>query len=651
MAKLIHAVNLKLFQDASKGWDDPNNNNYYSIAFTDDGHIVTHGKVFTAPIGSLPIQNITTGTHNINNEDVKTPLSVSNSEGVFTITHDLMSTPATDSYKGGQIDNDKNLSTFGIYVDDFGHTSITNFYNVDIAQVRQKLQKGDTSHYYLLGASQTVKDSDGSGKSFYGSTHFYQDAYVSNGSLYANTFYFKNGGTYQDVATNFLPISEVTNGRTDAYKYRAGTGIQGLVELVNDINHFNNIIDPNNTTVVENPGSAVGVSLLNQVKKDLENRISTLMSSNDAMIFIGTIKENGELISGNGMISNGSIITSGSNFKAGWTFKFNISEEDPIVKFEKWYIEQGDLLICTNDTESWNSDCFDVIQTNIDNPVTSDVKLDGIIYANNSRHLESLSFGDEGQVLKIEKKNGVPTLAWGDSVSTWRPITINDAQLGANIDLELAFTEGLKVTQDNDTKKYTITNTSPLSAAKILNFYTKQSDTSNLLVETFNPNAVNLDLVIGSGLTLTKQTKSEPESESNTIQLDHYKPTSTSTNTKLYKINMDNFGHIANSAEVTSLGIKLDNKLTFSKDDVNYEFNNSKNLTFNLGGNIQVSQSENDPNTITLNSVWRPLQAYTIDANGFTMKSISGELVFGNDFAVVENNGQSELSLVWCEIN
>jgi hypothetical protein len=63
------------------------------------------------------------------------------------------------------------------------------------------------------------------------------------------------------------------------------------------------------------------------------------MSSNDAMIFIGTIDEHGELISGNGMISKGSIITSGSNFKTGWTFKFNILGEDSIVKFEKWNIE------------------------------------------------------------------------------------------------------------------------------------------------------------------------------------------------------------------------------------------------------------------------------------------------------------------------
>mgnify|MGYP003390826601 CR=1 FL=1 len=51
-----------------------------------------------------------------------------------------MSTPDINSYKGGQIDTSNyHLSTFGIYVDAFGHTSITDFYNVDIAQVRQNL--------------------------------------------------------------------------------------------------------------------------------------------------------------------------------------------------------------------------------------------------------------------------------------------------------------------------------------------------------------------------------------------------------------------------------------------------------------------------------------------------------------------------------
>ena len=46
MAKFIHAASLAVFKKAYTGWASDTSNVYTSIALTDDGYLVTHGKTF-----------------------------------------------------------------------------------------------------------------------------------------------------------------------------------------------------------------------------------------------------------------------------------------------------------------------------------------------------------------------------------------------------------------------------------------------------------------------------------------------------------------------------------------------------------------------------------------------------------------------------
>ena len=52
MAKLIFADKLESFKTQFSGWNDSSKEAYRTIAFCEDGYIVTHGKTFRTPLGT-----------------------------------------------------------------------------------------------------------------------------------------------------------------------------------------------------------------------------------------------------------------------------------------------------------------------------------------------------------------------------------------------------------------------------------------------------------------------------------------------------------------------------------------------------------------------------------------------------------------------
>jgi len=83
-------------------------------------------------------------------------------------------------------------------------------------------------------------------------------------------------------------------------------------------------------------------------------------------------------------------------------------------------VEPGDILLCINDKGStFKGSDFTVIQNNIDGALTSADVLNGILYANNSRNIESLSFPTDGDgYLKFNASS--ETIEWVAKSTLWR---------------------------------------------------------------------------------------------------------------------------------------------------------------------------------------------------------------------------------------
>jgi hypothetical protein len=144
------------------------------------------------------------------------------------------------------------------------------------------------------------------------------------------------------------------------------------------------------------------------------------------MVFCGTLKADGTITSHNPTILP-SVIDNASNityldYKVGWTFRFveagTFNGED---------IEVGDMLIAVHakgsefDIEDWT-----VIQTNISGALTSTSNLNGILYANSSRVVNSLPFS-----AGILKYNGT-NLEFVNPNTTWRDIKVDSVSIGTN---------------------------------------------------------------------------------------------------------------------------------------------------------------------------------------------------------------------------
>lgn len=222
MAKLIFADKLESFKTQFSGWNDSSKEAYRSIAFCEDGYIVTHGKTFRTPLGTneniygLGI-NLSNGkltvsaggyttTDNIyvlTSTGNTTYITGSNSNGIASFTHvkpaDVAAKDITSTSKGSTTTTETDSSatvTGGITFDNYGHVHSAVSRNLVLNRVRATGTVTDTV-YYILGHAAS---GDSTAEAFKNT-----NVYIKNGDLYASNLYL---GSSKQSITDIISASQ-----------------------------------------------------------------------------------------------------------------------------------------------------------------------------------------------------------------------------------------------------------------------------------------------------------------------------------------------------------------------------------------------------------------------------------------------------------
>jgi len=160
------------------------------------------------------------------------------------------------------------------------------------------------------------------------------------------------------------------------------------------------------------------------------------------MVFLGTIKANGVITSHNSTVLP-TIVDNTTNidtlaYKVGWTFRFieagTFNEND---------VEIGDMLIAVKSKGSqFNINDWTIIQTNISGALTATSNLNGLLYASNSRVVNSLALSSG--VLKSDGSS----LSFVNPNTLWRSIKVDSTSIGTN-GLNLISGNAISLTRSN----------------------------------------------------------------------------------------------------------------------------------------------------------------------------------------------------------
>lgn len=669
MSKLIYSPTATILESSFSGvvnQDQATNTLYRSVAFTGDGYLYTHGqkfRLFKIDLGTIQgFQfSVTNGTaafkidnYNIGSGTVvqsvtgDSIISASTSNGVVTLTH---STPllAGGSYGG-------NLKIPILTVDAYGHvTAISEGNTIDTTKVKVN-QVSSEGFYYIPGVT-----NDNAQNPLY-SSNLYFDA---QGNLHANNIY-SNG---ESISGQFAPLSHTSVHASDQ--------VYGHV-ILSDIP--NNTLDTSQATAAT-PKSVY--SALNSAKSYTE----ALIAAQDAMIFVGTIDATGVIKAHNENVveaTDDTTTLSDIPYEVGWTFRFTTAGT-----FQGEEVEVGDMIIAiANKSLAFSMQDWTVIQTNISGALTAVSNLDGILYANGSRSVSSLAFGNG-----VLTSNGA-TISFVNPNTLWRNINVGGNSIGTN---ELSLVAGTNVTLNENNGIVTI----GLNTASIIGSSADLTITQDDIDFVYHPSAA-ATLNIGSKLSLSE--------ENDVYTLNHAEITAVTS--KFGRITTDGYGHVVQVEDVTSLanqygflikkgsntyldykgdvekvlkiisGEDIDITLTLNQDQ-ELEFTpvlthryrpisflpssstvnatvliqNNENTVFTLvgGENVTLSNtaSNGDPlsaGTLMINAedTWRNVEAYRFTSNTLSRSSIgTSSLLFSSDFLITND----ELGLCWTEID
>lgn len=437
MNKLVHALTLEGFKRKYPDWEQSISQVYKSVCFTDDGYLYTHGKIFQMlslsgenPYGldfqlnnqeltvaiagysktvNLPIIDLQTSTNEV--------FDINSSQGVYTINH--ISYLDSNTVVGPNEEINYNVNIPQLQINKYGHVIDAINRQIRIDLVKQNLSEENKYYYLLFG------DSD---QTTTGETNFNTNikANLFDGSIYAKNYYINN----VTLDKLFSPIQHAVSDTT----YGVGTNVlYGHVKLSDSTIDTSGVLS----------GIAATPKAINDALTSAKQYAKDLLSSTDAMLFVGTINGNGVIQSHSetvleDVIDGETNISNLSKYEAGWTFRFTTSG----TFIEN--VEPGDMLICINNKqEEFNYSDFTIIQNNIDGAVIKSQNLieNSIILGSGIGSIKSLPNGSNDQVLKI--KNGIPT--WDIDINTWRPvkyagITLDDNQTALEFKAEGATT-------------------------------------------------------------------------------------------------------------------------------------------------------------------------------------------------------------------
>lgn len=425
---LLHAVSLDALKNKYPDYADASSPIFKSVAFTDNGYLYTHGKIYQMALigvdnpwqlsvtygsGSLSVslvnttpQSVTLPVYDLKGDSF---LSTANDNGKWTISHKTL---YTIDQSAGSVGVDT-IQLPIITTDLAGHIKNITSSQVNINYVLQTASTSNTAYKLLFG--------DG----------------TTSGTLYDTTLFY-NPSTHSLGVTNLAVSGEFTIGGSalgnlyaplSHVNVLADASVLGHVKLSDKID---NTISGTDTVVTA--GYAATPKAVYDALTAAKTYAKDILGNTSAMMFAGTVNESGVILSHNSeLISTG--ITDGTtniseltNYKAGWTFRVTTNTTGTISGIG--VVEDGDMLISTKANSVYTASDFTVIQANLNGAVTSTAtSLDGILYGTGNRTVTSLN-GTSGLILQANGSGNAPT--WIDPKSIYRPITIDTTSIGTS---------------------------------------------------------------------------------------------------------------------------------------------------------------------------------------------------------------------------
>lgn len=700
-SKLIFSKSWEQLAKQFANWNQGSNDNpiYYSIAFTDDGYLATHGKRFKLTNadggdgagGALSLAgNVLTYTdalgiaHNVTlpliqakGEDGN-PVAVSTADSVATIKLNTISGLAESATFGAS--SATSITVPKITVDQYGRiTAAQNATAVAVDKITQTAVSGETGKYYLLGRKQDLGDATTLADSVYN-----KDVYYNGSALVAPAL--AEGSEL--LSSKYVKLSDAFDKSGDAYQFTADDSHRGTVYLT----------DSYISTVTNTAASPKAVDNALTAAKSYANE---LFATNDAMIFAGTINAAGELVSKNSALSITATNIADVTGKSGWTFKFENAGTISINGVSHNY-EAGDMLVCTSDDKKISQGGWTIIQANIDGAVTAADAFAGIglVVSTGAGRSVSLFNYPGGQTAKILKATSAG-LTWADDIDTHRTVKVGTTIVCSADDVQTALNfvagDGIEIIGTEGAGTVTIKNTSALSSALALSILANSGDS----VGTYNPFDTALSLKAGAGL--------EAVVVEGAVEFKHSNNIAAQTTAKLGAIKYDAQGHITGFSEVTALknpyaltignntdkitydgsaamaldivgsgdlaitksvtasGITYTGSLTHKYKAISIKNgtetqataisgNTASAITLVGGNNVTLSKDGDNNLKIAATNTWRNVSAYTL--TGTSSSEVlntsvgTADLAFGNEFiwSSSANDAAGEIKLVWTEI-
>ena len=667
MSKLIYspsASRMEATYSRIRTADKTLNPVYYSVAFTGDGFMYTHGQKFRlfkivddAPQGlSFSVTNGTAGLYmdstligsgsviqSIQGDGIINEGTISN--GVASISHAEFLTEQAGQYGSA-------TQVPIITVNKSGHiTSISNSGTIDVSYV-QGSSTTTQGTYYPVGVTNS-----NSQKPKY-QTSFYFD---ESGNVHATNFYIGN----KALSALFAPLSHTSVEATGS--------VLGHVKLY----------DSADSTKDDTAGWAATPKAVDAAITAANQYAEDLFASQDAMIFVGTMNAAGVIQAHNSAVVNN--VTDGTtniitlDYKTGWTLRFTTAGQ-----FQGENVEVGDMLIAVNNKgNDFSISDWTIIQANLDGTLSSTSNLTGVLYGTGSRNISALAF-DNGKVLKSTTDG----ISFVNPNTLWRTIKVDNTSIGTH-DLNLLSSTYITVSNTNGNVTISAKASDIIGTTQYLKIKKGQTEFQ------YKPNAESI-LNIGGGLDLSVSNSQ--------YTLAH--ASGTAFTNKLGSITTDSYGHVTNITEVSSLAnpysltIKdnTDSILTYSGSeaktlkfangtDISFTSSTSNNevvltpsithkyraisfyanstsenatslietnatTTFTLvgGDNVTLSTTNLPAGTLKISAedTWRNVLAYKVQSNTLTQLSLgSAALNFGSDFLYSNN----ELGIMWTEID
>lgn len=687
MSKLIYASSLNTFKQTFPDWESNSSSIFKSIAYTNDGYMYTHGKIFqmgvfgdenpyglnltldkqilTVTVGggtksiSLPLIQVLSGSQD--------SLQVNTLEGIATIKHlDIF---GTQQIIGPQQESSDIISIPKFTVSKSGHVLNSTLITATLNRVKVTQGNNVQKAYITFGQDESTQE-----------LKYTPNIYANlfDGSISASSF-IQNGKILSEI---YAPKEHASNDTI----YGVGNNtLYGHLRLSDNINLQSGVSGGYAAT----PKAVYDAIITSKQYAD------NILQISDAMLFVGTITGNGVISSYNNNVIKQQIIVNTTNisqlttYRAGWTFK--VIDSGYISGIGT--LESGDMIICIRnyDTSFKGSD-WTAIQANIDGTITAEsLTPNTLIIASGTKSVTSLSNGTYGQYLTISS-TGIPE--WKSVGVNMRAIKFNNQEFlpsGNSTALNIVSGAGISVNGNPADGTLTISNTG------ILNTYSLSIYNEDTSIGEYQPKSEQKILKASRGISI---------SLNDSIFTVGHLSSGKSKSEGLYRITIDEYGHVTATSQVTSLpsaqklaflnnnGSEIDNyigstqkSLKFvnttdlifnlatsnniisvtptlthryrpiayqsnqaqSPTDLFNDTNNSK-LTLKAGQGIDIS---NNSGILTIQSVFsqRDITAIpTSRSSGFV--SIGQDtLQFGSDFRSQDNGTTSSIQLGWAEIS